>query len=185
MNESPMNLRKTLTINILGVGCRWTSGNMPFDTVDNSPELPGPIDLWRLATDGKSKKLRYLLFAMTANTGGYLEGNHICEVFIVIEVKAAHQDRISVPKFSGKKLYRWLYGLRMTRTAGVFLLTSKIDTNIPLKYFMLPSTYRHLIVSQNEDEVYLTLAAIPRNTSDTCKGTSVLQEEVLHGCFSP
>lgn len=47
------------------------------------------------------------------------------------------------------------------RTSGSVFLTGKLDNNMPLNVYMLTRTYRRLLISQDEDDIYLTLAQYP------------------------
>ncbi|KAJ5372826.1 hypothetical protein N7517_004832 [Penicillium concentricum] len=73
INDSLMNLLEAPTINVPEVDCRWTSARRPFGTV----------------SFGHNQ--------MTACADGYLEGQHIREIFAIVEVKAAQRDRKARP----------------------------------------------------------------------------------------
>lgn len=74
VNESLMNLLKTLTMRIPSVACRWSSGRRPFNAV----------------SFGNNQLIAY--------TDGYLVAPHTLEVFAVVEVKAMIRDREQHPE---------------------------------------------------------------------------------------
>ncbi|CAI7594441.1 unnamed protein product [Penicillium viridicatum] len=73
VNESLMNLLKTLTMRIPSVACRWSSGRRPFNAV----------------SFGDNRLVAY--------TDGYLVAPHTLEVFAIVEVKAMIRDREQHP----------------------------------------------------------------------------------------
>ncbi|CAG8359254.1 unnamed protein product [Penicillium salamii] len=74
VNESLMNLLKTLTMRIPSVACRWSSGRRPFNAV----------------SFGNNQLIAY--------TDGYLVAPHNREVFAVVGVKAMTRDRKKHPE---------------------------------------------------------------------------------------
>jgi hypothetical protein len=74
VNESLMNLLKTLTVRIPSVACRWSSDRRPFNAV----------------SFGNNRLIEY--------TDGYLVAPHTLEVYAVVEVKAMIRDREQHPE---------------------------------------------------------------------------------------
>lgn len=62
----------------------------------------------------------------------------------------------------------------MMRTPGSVLLASKLDT-ISLKSSMLTSTYRRLMISQDKEEIYSTLASYPQEYLEHILGGEALR----------
>ncbi|KAJ5789582.1 uncharacterized protein N7518_006593 [Penicillium psychrosexuale] len=80
---------------------------------------------------------------MTACTNGYLEGSHIRETFAIIEVKAARRS------WSARPEVLWQEAAQMV----TWIVT---DANFRKCLFD-----RRLLISQDEDDIYLTLAQYP------------------------